>query len=711
MRTIRPLHLLILAGALGTPVAAQEIQRVSVGTGSPGAQSDGPSGFTGGSAAVRGRVPNVCLGGDGRYIAFSSTATNLTSTSTSGVRHVFVRDRTGNTTTLVSKSTNGTEANNASAIAPVIQSPASSSNPDRISISADGRYIAFSSLASNLIDGVTDTDGLLDVFVRDTVSNTTVQLDSSSLSSHMFCPEISANGDYIAVELEAGGTSTIAVYRRSDLARIAGPYGGSVSYHSPCLSANGSILAAGYQYYQLSPPLLLGGYSVTDILASGGPTNIFSWPTPGNIAPATTITSISADGHHIAGFYYNASTVWPAGGFVNDYAHFTGTNLGSNSNGSFWPRIGGEARYVAFESDSSTFVTGDTNGVSDVFVLDRDSDENGVFDEFGGISYTRASVSASGAQATGASFDISIGRSCDDVVVSFASVASDLISGDTNSFGDAFFKRPLPPKTPVQAEIAILLDGSGSVQTTGWAAEKQAWANAISNQSIVPRNGSIAMSIVVFSDTAAQVIPWTHFNSATAVDDFVDQLLSLDFPEQTTDVAGGINVIAPTFCSNSFASNKRTILVSGDGQNDGGEEEMLAARNNALLRVTNIDGIGVYPPIYEYYRDFVVGGSNGLAICCASWVDGMSNPTAQLMCSTSRLLLKNICPGDFDQSGYLNANDFMAFMNAVAGSNQRADLNGNGMIGDANDYATFMNSYAAGCGTTTCPSDPPSDCE
>ena len=55
---------------------------------------------------------------------------------------------------------------------------------------------------------------------------------------------------------------------------------------------------------------------------------------------------------------------------------------GAQANGaSGWPRISASGRYVAFWSEASTLVAGDTNGVRDVFVHDRDADGNGVFDE------------------------------------------------------------------------------------------------------------------------------------------------------------------------------------------------------------------------------------------------------------------------------------------------------------------------------------------
>ncbi len=105
-----------------------------------------------------GNSANVSASADGRYIAFDSLAKNLSADDGDTYQDVFVRDTATNTTTLVSRQT-GTAAMNGG--------NGDSSEP---SISADGRFVAFISNAQNLSgDDVTDYD----VFVRDTVNNTT----------------------------------------------------------------------------------------------------------------------------------------------------------------------------------------------------------------------------------------------------------------------------------------------------------------------------------------------------------------------------------------------------------------------------------------------------------------------------------------------------------------------------------------------------------
>jgi archaellum component FlaF (FlaF/FlaG flagellin family) len=107
------------------------------------------------SVATNGRQANSdsnipAISADGRYVAFDSTASNLVPGDTNNNGDVFVRDLRSGTTRLVSVASDGTEAKSGSGGA---------------AISADGRYVTFSSAASNLVPG--DTNNSADVFVRD----------------------------------------------------------------------------------------------------------------------------------------------------------------------------------------------------------------------------------------------------------------------------------------------------------------------------------------------------------------------------------------------------------------------------------------------------------------------------------------------------------------------------------------------------------------
>jgi Tol biopolymer transport system component len=165
-------------------------ERVSVST--AGVQGNGDSSY--------GYTPSISS--DGRYVAFSSLATNLVSGDTNTFSDVFVRDRQNGTTERVSLDSGGAEGNGDS-VAPVI--------------SGDGRYVAFESFASNLVAG--DTNGTWDVFVRDRLAGTTerASVDSSAAEANgqSHWPAISSDGRYVAFQsyasnLVAGDTNGFA---------------------------------------------------------------------------------------------------------------------------------------------------------------------------------------------------------------------------------------------------------------------------------------------------------------------------------------------------------------------------------------------------------------------------------------------------------------------------------------------------------------------
>ncbi|MEZ4635943.1 MAG: hypothetical protein R2856_13440 [Caldilineaceae bacterium] len=91
--------------------------------------------------------------------------------------------------------------------------------------------------------------------------------------------------------------------------------------------------------------------------------------------------------------------------------------------------ISADGRHVAFVSFASNLVSGDTNGIKDIFVHDRDTDTDGVFDEVGAVRTVRVSAGADGAEANGVSYDPSF--SGDGRYVAFWSAASNLVPGDT----------------------------------------------------------------------------------------------------------------------------------------------------------------------------------------------------------------------------------------------------------------------------------------
>ena len=132
----------------------------------------------------------AAISGNGRYVVFHSAATNLVADDTNGVVDVFLRDLQTDTTVRVSTSGAGDEANGAS---------------NSADISADGRYVVFSSQAANLVAG--DSGTTYDVFVKDMVTGTvtrlSVGLDGTAGNGDFFQAKISADGSTVVFRSSA----------------------------------------------------------------------------------------------------------------------------------------------------------------------------------------------------------------------------------------------------------------------------------------------------------------------------------------------------------------------------------------------------------------------------------------------------------------------------------------------------------------------------
>jgi Ca2+-binding RTX toxin-like protein len=135
---------------------------------------------------------NPSISADGRFVAFSSLASNIVPGDTNNNHDIFVRDTLTNTTTRVSVDSAGNQANFRSYNA---------------SISADGRFVAFSSDASNIVPGDTNRERdmvVRDIFVRDTLTNTTTRVSVDSAAnqgnSSSDSPSISADGRFVAFD-------------------------------------------------------------------------------------------------------------------------------------------------------------------------------------------------------------------------------------------------------------------------------------------------------------------------------------------------------------------------------------------------------------------------------------------------------------------------------------------------------------------------------
>jgi predicted double-glycine peptidase len=228
--------------------------RVSVATN--GTESGGYSSYI---AFISG---GPSISSDGRYIAFTSFATNLVANDTNTFSDVFVRDRLLNTTTLVSVSSAGVQGN------------ASSKSP---SISADGRYVAFISYATNLVAN----DTFNNVFVRDLLLNTTtlVSVNTTTLVSVL--------------------NSSDVVNRIGEVDFMANARVGSMVNAQPSISADGCYIAFSASYSIVYKRLITHHTNIIVYDRISKTTEKIS-VYPFSQSPSTHSPSISADGRYVA---------------------------------------------------------------------------------------------------------------------------------------------------------------------------------------------------------------------------------------------------------------------------------------------------------------------------------------------------------------------------------------------------------------------------
>ncbi|MBI5097804.1 MAG: PD40 domain-containing protein [Nitrospirae bacterium] len=334
------------------------------------------------------------INSDSRYVAFESTATNLTSDDTNGVKDIFVQDRDTGTTSRVSVSSSGTQGNS------------TSSAP---SISSDGRYVAFESTATNLT--ADDTNGAIkDIFVRDRNTNETTRVSVSyngdPVNGASSAPSISSDGRYVAFESTANnlaadtnGVTDIFVYDRNAeittrVSVSSSGIQGDIGSYSPSISSDGRYIA----FESSATNLVLGD--------TNGAKDIFIYD---RIEGITTRVSVDSSG-------------------------IQGNRISSA------PSISSDGRYVAFESYSDNLIDSDTNGVKDIFVHDRDTDSDGILDEPDAILNILVSVKTDGTQGNSNSYQPSI--SSDGLYVAFESIATNLVIDDTNGLKDIFVNGP-----------------------------------------------------------------------------------------------------------------------------------------------------------------------------------------------------------------------------------------------------------------------------
>lgn len=384
---------------------------------------------------------------DGRYVAFVSMADNLVADDTGGNTNVYVHDRQTGQTTLISRATNTT--------------PAGLSNSP--SISADGRYVAFESVAANLVDD--DANGTTDIFVYDRVMDrmtlVTRHSDGTQANSWSIHPAISGNGQLVTfvstadnlVDEEAICCMQVYLHnlQTGETSLVSQNAKGKPGYDDstyPALSADGR-----YVVFESGATNLVderdengGGVMGSDVFVYDIQTtelSRISRHTDGTQGDnASVLPNISADGQFVSFQSFATNLIdqdlnGVADIFVHDRKTGETTLVSRHSDGTIadsWSSsntISGDGRFVVFESWASNLVDDDQNEAVDIFSHDRLTGST--------VLVSRHSNGTQGNNGNQPQLSVpSVAVSAFGEVVIFESYATNLIDNDLNEAGDIF---------------------------------------------------------------------------------------------------------------------------------------------------------------------------------------------------------------------------------------------------------------------------------
>lgn len=183
---------------------------------------------------------------------------------------------------------------------------------------------------------------------------------------------------------------------------------------------------------------------------------------------------------------------------------------------------------------------------------------------------------------------------------------------------------------PVGVELILLVDVSGSVDTTEYGLQKSGYVNAFNNPTvqaaIAGLAGGIAVTYIEWSSASeqAQLVGWSHLTDATSASAFATSInSSVRAFSGSTAPGSAINFATPLFGSNGFEGDRLVIDVSGDGaENDGADTG--TARDNAIAGgVDTINGLPILGELglQAFYETYIKGGANAFVLPAASFGD------------------------------------------------------------------------------------------
>ncbi len=366
--------------------------------------------------AVTLAVPGIS--DDGRFVLMTSPASGLVAGDTNGVSDAFVRDTQANTTRRVSVSSSGRQGDGASTAD---------------AISPNGRYVVFTSRASNL-SVARDTNGVADVFIRDRTLGITrrVSVPPAGGQFHGASTGVSVSGNgrdvLFSAEIPSEGERTFVRDRALGTTTRIARHAGVRDVQAAGMSANGRMVAWDAVGEKLGVCSAVIHDRVTGRNFSYGYSDGYGCCSgPVLFTPDGSKAVFSCVTSHGAGPL--AAILWTRAGI---------TQITPGTSDTVPTGITDDGGEVSVISYSDTLVSGDTNAAPDLFAL-----------TVGTGTASRLDLSSSGAQIGAGTatdpFTWSGGQiSGDGQWAAFASAGGSVVPGDTNGTVDVFLRGPLP---------------------------------------------------------------------------------------------------------------------------------------------------------------------------------------------------------------------------------------------------------------------------
>jgi hypothetical protein len=189
---------------------------------------------------------------------------------------------------------------------------------------------------------------------------------------------------------------------------------------------------------------------------------------------------------------------------------------------------------------------------------------------------------------------------------------------------------PVFGQTPVDLQLVLAVDASGSVDQRRFALQQRGYVAAFYDPRVLRAiqagaTQAIAVTMVQWTGPALQiqVLPWTLVNDAATAHAFAAAIAST--PRQLfsggTSISGVIDYAVPLMLESQFIGARRVIDISGDGSNNRGRPAA-SARDDAVRAGIGINGLPILalePGLERYFADQVIGGPGAFVIAAENY--------------------------------------------------------------------------------------------